>query len=138
MEIARKVQTWQFEEHGRSPGRVDCFGLFLFVTSWLGYTVPDYSYRWEWADEGGNLFVENYHKYADPIERSQVGPGDVIFLCTDRSRPKVPSHIGIMIDRDHFLHCGCKTAGVLISKSSRLPWAVMVHSFYRLKSEIKA
>lgn len=52
-------------------------------------------------------------EYCRSIKRTQVEPGDLVFFATGKDPDKI-SHVGIIIDDDHFIHAS-SSKGVVIS-----------------------
>ena len=128
LDLAREAVTWDFKPNGREPGAVDCFGLFLIFAKFQGAPIPDYHYAPGWT-ESQNLFIENYHKYADEIDRSELRPGDVVLFRTT-AKPVV-NHIGTYLGHGRFIHC--MKSGVSYDRLSKHPWAGRLAMCCRLK-----
>jgi len=126
-EIASGCVGWTYQHHGRQPGLVDCFGLFLYIANKMGFDVPDYDYSEDWRGE--DHFGLNYWKYADPIAEKDVQPGDVILL---RMSGAHISHIGIVLRNGRFIHC--TKAGATISRYTSAAFNRRIEMFCRLKN----
>lgn len=128
MAIASECAGWKYKHHGREPGAVDCYGLFLHVMREMGYRLPDAEYSTD-DDEQYNLFLKNFHKHVEPIDPQGVRPGDVVLLNWGDQ----PCHLGVCLEFGKFIHA--IRGGVVIMRLSRVPQ--LVHSFYRLKDSLR-
>jgi len=128
-DIVEKYIGVPFKEHGRDIKGVDCFGLILLIYKELGYKIDDYQYKPDWFKGDYNLFLENYHKYAERIEKPE--PGDAILLSKNSESP---THIGVYLGNGKFIHC-LKKYGVIISRLNQEPFKSRTEGFFRLKKE---
>ena len=66
-------------------------------------------------------------KLGKKIRRKQVGLGDLVFFETGPTT----YHVGVMIDKQHFLHAGI-TGGVMISDLNARYWSMRYLSAKRV------
>jgi len=105
--IVEEAITWvgtPYVYAGVEKGRgVDCSGMVMKV----------------YEDAMGTKIPRNSAKQAEfckKIKEKDVEAGDLVFFATGKDPGKV-SHVGIMLDRDNFVHAS-SSKGVVISKVS--------------------
>ena len=117
--LAEEASHWKYTPCGRLPGAVDCFGLIaLMAEQGLGIKLPDYSHIEPVCDTDEFFhFMEHYHEIADPIERTDLLPGDVVLF---NMHNRGFNHIGMFLGENRFIHC--TKAGVSVLPLSRVPF----------------
>jgi cell wall-associated NlpC family hydrolase len=86
--------------------------------------VDDYSRNW--AGEGKNYMLENYHKQWDQVPCPM--PNDLLLFNNSAG---VTCHCGIYLGENKFIHCA-KIAGVIISRIGE--WKQPLQGVYRFKT----
>ncbi|GAA0341099.1 hypothetical protein GCM10008931_35790 [Oceanobacillus oncorhynchi subsp. oncorhynchi] len=98
---------------GSSPGGFDCSGFIYYAYNQAGKNIPRTS-------------VAGYYDRAQTISNPQVG--DLVFFSgTYKSGP---SHMGIYVGNNQFLHAGSST-GVTITSLDNPYWSSHFDSFKR-------
>ena len=72
---------------GSDPGGFDCSGLVQYVLAQHGMGVP--------------RVVEDQVRLGREIDEREIRPGDLLFFAIDSRKP---SHVGIAIDGEQFVH----------------------------------
>lgn len=127
--IAAELVGIPYKDGGRDREGLDCYGLVLLFMRELGIELPDWEYERDWAKQGGNLLIENYHEYAEQIGRAYMVPGDVIMF---ENHPGVANHLGVFLGAGKFIHV-VEKAGVVIMRVNSQPHLRRMHSCYRMK-----
>jgi cell wall-associated NlpC family hydrolase len=90
---------------GTDARGVDCSG---FITTLLRDVIPSLPRR-----------VRDLYSFGLPIKKEELEPGDLVFFDTTGSvtTRENPSHVGLYIGDDHFIHAASKgeRTGVIIS-----------------------
>jgi len=125
--IRNKYLGTPFKHHGRFVDGLDCYGLIIRVYEDLGFKLFDIDdeYDTDWAWKGRNLFIENYHKEWEKVEKP--GLFDVVLFCVNNKG--VANHGGIVLKEGFFLH-SCK-AGTVVAQLS--DWSKYLEGFYHYK-----
>jgi cell wall-associated NlpC family hydrolase len=76
-----------YRSGGAGPEGFDCSGLVQYVMAQHGLGVP--------------RVVEDQAHLGREVDSEQIQPGDLIFFAVDSRRP---SHVGIAIDAERFVH----------------------------------
>lgn len=102
--IAREALTWIGTPYGygRSDKGIatDCSGLVITVYEEIGgIKLPRNS-----AQQA---------EYCNDLNENEIEAGDLVFFATGQDKKKV-SHVGIMIDKDNFVHAS-GSKGVILS-----------------------
>lgn len=127
--IAAEMVGIPYLDGGRDREGLDCYGLVLLFMKELGIDLPDWDYERDWAKQGGNLLIENYHEHAEQIGRVYMAPGDLIMF---ENHPGVANHLGIFLGSGKFIHV-VENAGVVIMRLNTQPHSRRMHSCYRMK-----
>lgn len=90
---------------GETSSGFDCSGYSQFVFAKSGLTLP-------------RVTVDQYNA-GTPIAKSQLEVGDLVFFTTYKPGP---SHLGIYLGNDQFIHAST-SKGVMISSLSNSYWA---------------
>jgi len=111
---------------GRTMQGLDCYGLIILVYRDLGFNLMDLDdYEKNWSLKGNDLFIENYQKQWERVEKPQLF--DVVLF---RGVKGVTNHAGIYLDIDRFLHC--MEAGVVVGKFGDDVWS-NIAGYFRIK-----
>jgi len=97
---------------GQSREGMDCSGLVQQVYSEVGLSIPRECH--DQYDEAIN------------ISRKELKPGDLVFFSTTSSGP---SHVGIYIGGDSFIHAESSSAGVTITRLDAVYWKDRIYGF---------
>ena len=80
----------------------DCYTLMRDYYRLKNIVFPRIAADYEWAQNKENHILENYEELGFvPIGLSEVKEGDVLVF---KVLSKTPSHIGIFVGKNHFLH----------------------------------
>jgi cell wall-associated NlpC family hydrolase len=88
--LARTAHTLlgtPYRDAGTTPAGFDCSGLVLYVCARHGITMP--------------RDVRRQAASGRPVTREHVAAGDLVFFTTTAAGP---THVGIALDRDRFVH----------------------------------
>lgn len=127
-DLVKKYVGTPYATHGRSMQGLDCYGLVLQVFDDLGhelFDLADYGEAREWGEH--SYIVENYWRQWEKVSRPKA-LDCVLFLIKGR-----PTHIGIMLDENRFIHAYRAVKAVTINRLSD-GWGERVEGFYRLKA----
>jgi cell wall-associated NlpC family hydrolase len=94
-----------YRNGGSDPSGFDCSGFTQFVFAQLGLALP--------------REVRDQYRAGRSINRSDAGPGDLIFFTTTS---RGPSHVGILIGGDSFVHAPSSTGVVRVEQISSRYW----------------
>src|ERR1051325_7200586 len=114
-----------FEWGGRGPDSFDCYGLVKFVLGRNGINIPDYP-----SNKSGVLNSLMILSEMRKFEKSNAEDGAVAVFRMDFSGP---SHVGIVVDRNAFLHITENTQVVREELSAPL-WNRRIVGFYKWTS----
>ena len=127
-EIIKRYLGIPYKHRGRTLDGLDCWGLIKSIYKDFGYDLwdieEDYDENWAW--EGRDHFIENYHKQWDKVEKPELF--DVVLFKNSKD---IANHGGVVLSNDKFIHC-CK-AGTVINRLSDSHWQKRLQGFYRLK-----
>ncbi|MCH5225850.1 MAG: C40 family peptidase [Muribaculaceae bacterium] len=103
--IAEESMTWIGTPYGFGKSEkgvaTDCSGMVIVIYEQLAeIKLPRNSA--EQAD------------FCEDLEEKEIEPGDLVFFATGKDKKKV-SHVGIMIDREKFVHAS-GSKGVMLSE----------------------
>jgi cell wall-associated NlpC family hydrolase len=118
-----------YKNMGRGIDGLDCWGLIkLLYQDILGFTLWDLSeeYPEDWSFSGKDLFMENYQKQWEKVEKPQMW--DVVLF---RVGGEIVNHAGVMLNQNTFIHC--VKAGVVLNRISEKSWKKSASGFYRYK-----
>jgi cell wall-associated NlpC family hydrolase len=97
---------------GQSRDGMDCSGLVQLVYSQVNISIPRGS--------------RDQYEQAVHIKRDELAPGDLVFFSTTAPGP---SHVGIYIGGDSFIHAESSDAGVTITGFDAPYWRDRVYGF---------
>lgn len=123
-----------FKHGGRDREGIDCYGLVVLLYKEKRninlFDVEGYS-----EDSVGeeNYFITNYHKEWERIDPNSLQLFDVLLFYLDEL---VPTHIGVFIENDKFIHCLSENVPVSLGKLNSRLWKSKFHSAYRYKGEV--
>lgn len=128
MEWQKKYERVPFVERGRIMSGADCWGLVCLVYAQeRGIVLPSYAEAYESTDDRARLAEIVSHESQQgwqAVDRPQ--PFDVILL----KMGGIPSHVGIVIDRQRMIHCQ-RDIGTAIEKINSIRWRDNVAGFFR-------
>jgi probable lipoprotein NlpC len=120
-----------YKHCGRSWDGADCWGFpILFFKREFNKQLPDVNnvYSKNWAQEGKNYFLDNYHKQFEKVNTPQ--PYDIILF---QNRKGIANHCGIVLGYGKMVHC-CRY-GVMVDTYTRREWQTRFNGFYRMKND---
>lgn len=125
--IRNKYLGVPFKHRGRLTDGLDCYGLIIRVYEDLGIKLFDIEeeYDPDWAWKGRNLFIENYHKEWERVDKPSLF--DVVLFCVNNK--SIANHGGVVLKDGYFLH-SCK-AGTVVSPLS--DWSKYFEGYYHYK-----
>lgn len=128
-EIIDKYLPVRYKHRGRDPRTgLDCYGLIIAIYRDFNISLLDIKedYDEDWAWEGRNHFIENYHR---EWERTiNPDPYNVVLFLSSKG---VANHGGVILKRGRFIHCA--KAGVVVSRLSDPRWKERTEGFYRFR-----
>ncbi len=128
--IVRKYLDVKYKLRGRAvDSGLDCYGLIVAIYKDMGFELLDIEeeYNEDWAWEGRNHFIENYHNQWIKVEWPRFL--DVVLFKNSKG---IANHGGIVLRDDRFLHCS-KT-NVTVGRLAQEPWDKRIDGFYHLKA----
>lgn len=87
---------------GSSPDGFDCSGFSSYVMSKNGIPIP-------------RVAADQYYNSGKWISKNQLAKGDLVFFTTYKAGP---SHVGIYIGNDQFIHASSGAGKITISSMS--------------------
>lgn len=122
-----------YKRHGRDISGLDCWGIVMRVyEDRYGIKLPGYDFLYEEAAEAEEvralLTGEDFPWVR--VNPEDVREGDVVWF----SDLKDVVHMGVMLDRIHFLHCARHTTYSSIEKVTGPLWCNRIEGFYRHKA----
>ena len=95
--IGYKATSYQGPKNGKDPSNgFDCSGFVAFLLQQIGFPLPEnYSLRHV------NEFFDHLGIYIDFEFREA---GDLVFFSYNRYVGQRPTHMGIMVDPNHYIH----------------------------------
>jgi len=127
----RQFLSIPYIKKGRGFDGSDCKGLIiLYYKTLFNIDIPDIleEYAPEWSLGDRNSFVQNYHKFFEPVKLPKKH--DLILF---QDRAGVVNHGGIIRGYGKFIHC-CED-GTLIDSYHRDMWIKRFNGFYRVKHD---
>ena len=112
---------------------LDCYGILIWFYNRLGYKLDDYDYPANWAKQGKNLFIKNYHLNFTQISPNEANIGDAVLFTMKKD---IANHIGVLVGKETFLHAQ-KHTGAVISKLTQQPCCRKIEAFYRIRDSLK-
>jgi murein DD-endopeptidase / murein LD-carboxypeptidase len=130
-EIVRKYLGVPFRHGGRDMDGADCWGLVMMIYADLGFKLWDvdkvYDEGWTWKEK--SLFIENYHRQWERVEKPQVFDG--VLFCNHSG---VANHCGVMLENGRFIQSTRRT-GVIVAQID-IPMAThRFEGYYRYRGE---
>ena len=124
-QLVSKYLGWQYLHHGREEGKVDCWGLILFIyKECFDVNVLDLeNYEKNWSLHNKNLFIDNYYENWEPVNQPKYL--DVVLFNNSKG---VTFHAGVYLSNGKFIH-GTKV-GVVITRLTA-GWEERVEGYYR-------
>lgn len=112
VEFALSLIGAPYRAGSKGPNAFDCSGLVYYVYSRFGISLP--------SNSEGLLSV------GKKINTEEVYPGDLVFFRVEKSL-----HVGIMVNREEFVHVS-KSQGVRISSIKDRYWSKHLLLFRRV------
>ena len=98
VEAARRCIGTPYHHQARKPGvGLDCVGLVVCTGQSVGALGAGFDVRGYRRVPDGFSLMHHLDEQLDPIERADMGPGDVICVAFDG----YPQHIGVLGDYAH-------------------------------------
>ena len=98
LSMARQYVGVPYVWAGRSPSGFDCSGFIYYVFDQLGYGLP--------------RMADGQYEVGIPVPRQALRPGDLVFFETYEPGP---SHVGIYIGNDQFIHASSGAGHVTVT-----------------------
>ena len=98
LSMARQYVGVPYVWAGRSPSGFDCSGFIYYVFDQLGYGLP--------------RMADGQFEVGIPVSRNSLEPGDLVFFETYEPGP---SHVGIYIGNDQFIHASSGAGHVTVT-----------------------
>ena len=98
LSMARQYVGVPYVLAGRSPSGFDCSGFIYYVFDQLGYGLP--------------RMADGQFEVGIPVSRNSLEPGDLVFFETYEPGP---SHVGIYIGNDQFIHASSGAGHVTVT-----------------------
>ncbi len=112
---AETVLGAPYRDGGALPDGFDCSGLVTYVFARNGIAVP--------------RDVRRQAAVGIEIDRAAVLPGDLLFFATTGAGP---THVGIAVDRDRFIHAPKSGAVVRVESLASAYWSAHLVAVRRL------
>jgi len=121
----RDLLTAEFEEDGEGPN-YNCWNLCREVYRRAGKILPRYSDYIASIAERNNLIqmIINSDDFMD------IESPEPLAIVAFRLKPKAITHMGIVIDKNRFIHIRKKT-GVAVERLDIGIWSKKIEGFYR-------
>ena len=107
-----------YRDGGTDPSGFDCSGFIYYVFAQHGIAVP--------------RTVEGLYRTGTEVGPSDIRPGDLLFFATAGSGP---SHVGIAIGTDQFVHAPSTSGVVRVERFSSGYWGSRFVSARRVTNE---
>ena len=114
-----------FAYGARGPEVFDCWGLAMEGARRAGLELPDYP-SVEHPAARAHAMLQAIQTGWEKLPGPQANC--VVWLRMDR---KTGTHVGWMLDEDHFIHTTEETAGVARARISHPLWLLRVAGYYR-------
>jgi len=111
-----------FEWGGRGPDKFDCYGLVRFLLGRNGVAIPDYP-----SNENGILNSLMILSEMSRFSKCEAYTGTIAVFRMDYQGP---SHIGLVVERDKFIHI-METTAVVTERLSSPLWKRRTVGFYQ-------
>ncbi len=102
IKTAKSYQGIPYVWGGASPSGFDCSGFIYYVMQKNGITVPRTS-------------SQQYYNAGTWVSKSNLKRGDLVFFTTYKAGP---SHVGIYIGNNQFIHASSGSGKIIISSMS--------------------
>lgn len=130
-QVVRKYLGVPFRHGGRGMDGADCWGLVMMIYADLGLKLWDidkvYDEGWTWKEK--SLFIENYHRQWERVDKPQVFDG-VLFT----NPGGVANHCGVMLENGRFMQSTRRT-GVIVSQIDLPMTTHRFEGYYRYRGE---
>lgn len=103
---ALSLQGRPYRNGGSDPSGFDCSGFVSYVFGQHGYMVP--------------RSVSELFRAGEQVAADAIRPGDLVFFDTTGDGP---SHVGIVVGGDQFVHAPSSKGAVRIDRVSDAYWA---------------
>lgn len=113
-----------FENGGRGPHGFDCWGLVREVYARRGVLLDDYRID---AMDFPAVGAEIDQQRVKWVEVAKPEPYCIVLIRFNS--PSHPNHIGVCLDKNHFIHAREK-AGVCIDRLDSPAWRHRIEGFY--------
>jgi hypothetical protein len=119
-----------YKDNGRDIDGIDCWGLVrLYYKEELGIDLPSYTTEYYGRSDPDisslvNLYKDNWEK------TTEYAPGDVIVF----NMLGEPSHVGVYIDNNKFIHCRSGANSVVESLTSS-KWTKRIEGVYKYSTK---
>ena len=101
LSMARQYMGVPYVWAGRSPGGFDCSGFVYYVFDQMGSGLP--------------RMADGQFEVGIPVSRRELQPGDLVFFSTYEPGP---SHVGIYLGNDQFIHASSGAGYVTVTSLS--------------------
>ncbi len=118
VETALSFRGTPYRNGGSDPAGFDCSGLTQWVFAAHGIALP--------------RDVQDQFKIGRKVKLDDLEPGDLIFFHTIA---RGPSHVGIVIDGDQFVHAPSSNGVVRVERISSSYWSRRVVGVRRVRPE---
>ena len=98
-----------YRNGGADPNGFDCSGFTQYVYAQYGVALPR-----EVREQFGS---------GKRVDMDKVAPGDLLFFDTEPKGSPGPTHVGIAIGGDQFVHAPSSTGVVRVERTSASYWA---------------
>ena len=118
-----------YEDRGRGPNAFDCLGFVSYVfRRELNIDLPDFLDTYRSAEDSSGVAAAINKRKVDWERVDNPRPLDLILFNVLGH----PTHVGLFISNDDFLHC-FKGTGSCLERLNSLTWGRRVLGFYRWK-----
>ncbi len=130
--VVNLAKKTPFVNKGRKEGvGFDCWGLVKYVGDiGFGFDIPDFQIDCEDKNKIYLQFLERTKREFEPIERSEVRPGDFVAINMLVHTPSIVQHFGIMVDNKRFIHT-LEKQGPQITAITDIAYKNRIRGFYR-------
>lgn len=113
---ALSLRGTAYRNGGVDPNGFDCSGFTQYVFAQYGVALP--------------REVRDQFQYGKPVPASDVAPGDLLFFTTTAPGP---THVGIAVGSDQFVHAPSSTGVVRVERLSANYWSTRLIGARRLE-----